>query len=223
MIDSIQLIEFQDVVECQSLLHQSKESFLPINYTFKKGNVYGLISDFGCGSWALSTCLGGRCSSEYSGKVLLNNNVIHASQLSKYAGFISEKTFQIMNSSRNPLTPKECIEKALKQSGQPYSVEEIKKTFCLSGGRFERSINNLSGEIWLVSMAVNFAFGKEIFCYPWLNMLDIERFKIAYDCKIIEFLKKSGKIIIVPSSQKRILLKYCDHTVSFHKGKVICR
>lgn len=223
MINSIQLINFQDLVECRDLLHQSKESFLQISYEFKKGNVYGLISDFGCGSWGLSTCLGGRCSTNYSGTVLLNNNVIPANQLLNYSCFIAEKIFQNINSTKNLLTPKECIEKALAISGQSYSIEQIKKTFCLSDGRFERSIDGISGEIWLVSMAVNFALGKEIFCYPWLNLIDIERFKTAYKHNIIDFLKETGKIIVVPSSQKKILRKYCDHTMLFQKEKVVCR
>lgn len=62
-------------------------------------------------------------------------------------------------------------------------------------------------------MAVNFALGRDIFCYPWLNLNDIERFKTACEHKVIDFLKRTGKIIIVPSSQKnlaQILRSYID-------------
>lgn len=220
MIKSIKLIDFQDIVECQDSLHKSKESFLPINYEFTKGNVYGLISDFGCGSWGVSTCLGGRCTPNYYGKVLLNNNEIKASHLAKYSCFVSEINFQEISSSNSVLTPKTCIENALVLSGQTFSVNEIKDIFCLSNGRFERTLTELSGEKWLVSLAVNFALGKDIFCYPWLNQLDVERFKIAYEHNIIRFLKKENKIIIVPSSQKKILRKHCDHIMIFDKEKI---
>jgi len=223
MIKTIKLINFQDMVECNDSLHQSKESFLAVNYEFKKGNVYGLISDFGCGSWGLSNCVGGRGTSEHTGKILLNNDEISVNKLSEYSCFITEKIFQDVNSESNLMTPKECIAKALSISKQPYTIEQIKKWFCLSDGRFERPIEYIGTEIWTISIAVNFALGKEIYCYPWLNMIDISRFMIAYEEKIIDLLKSKGKIVIVPSSQKRVLRKYCDHTIFFEKGKMIYR
>lgn len=61
-------------------------------------------------------------------------------------------------------------------------------------------------------MAVNFALGRDIFCYPWLNLNDIERFKTACEHKVIDFLKRTGKIIIVPSSQK----KSCTNIAIIH-------
>ncbi len=223
MIDSIELVNFQDLVECQSLAYQSKESFLQITYTFKKGNVYGLISDFGCGSWGLSTCLGGRCSPYYTGKILLNRVEVSAAKLLEHSCFITDRIFPGINTAKDFLTPKECIEIALSLSSQPYSVQQIKELFCLSDERFERSMDSVSGEIWLISMAVNFALGKEIFCYPWLNMIDINRFETANELGIIDLLKSTGKIVLVPSSQKKILRKHSEHTILFEKEKIISR
>lgn len=220
MIETIELINFQHLIECKGWLYQSRESFLPINYEFKKGNVYGFVSDFGCGSWGLSTCLGGWCSNDYSGKILLNNNLIFANQLTPYSCFVTEKIIPNINSSNLLLTPQECIAKALKISKQDFQIEEIRDIFCLSKNRFERSLDFSSGEIWHISMAINFALGKDIFCYPWLNLIDIGRFKIAVELNIIDFLKQTGKIIFVPSSQEKILKKYCDHTITFGKDKI---
>lgn len=223
MIESLKFIGFQDMVECRSLTFQSRESFLPINYEFKPGNVYGLISDFGCGSWGLTTCVGGRSSTHYIGKILLNETEIAAEELKKYSCFIAENVYVNLNTEQKLLTPKECIERALSASLQPYSVEQIKSMFCLSEGRFERSLACVSGEIWLISMAINFALGKQIFCYPWLNAIDISRFEIASQHGIIKLLKDLGKIVLVPSSQKRILRKQCDHIILFDKQKMIYR
>lgn len=223
MINSLKLIGFQDLVDCRSLTFQSRESFLPIDYEFKAGNVYGLVSDFGCGSWGLATCLGGRASKQYSGKILLNRTEIAASELEKYACFVSENVYTNLNWEQDLLTPKTCIERALSISSQPYTVDQIKSLFCLSDARFERPLAYVSGEIWFVSMAVNFALGKQIFCYPWLNALDIAWFEIACRQGIIKLLKDTGKIIIVPSSQKKILNKLCDHTLLFSKQKMVYR
>lgn len=221
MINSIKFIGFQDLVECQSLTFQSRESFLPITYEFKPRNVYGLISDFGCGSWGLTTSVGGRSSKQYSGKVLLNETEIAAEELENYACFVSENIYTDINFQQELLTPRECIARALSISSQQYSVDQIKSLFCLSDDRFERPLEYVSGEIWLISMAINFALGKQIFCYPWLNAMDIARFEIAYRNGIIQLMKDAGKIVIVPSSQKRVLRKYCDHTILFHKQKIV--
>lgn len=225
MISSLKFIVFQnrDSVECHSFIFQSRESFLPITYEFKPRNVYGLISDFGCGSWGLTTCVGGRFSKQYSGKVLLNETEIAADELEKYACFVSENIFTDLNLEQESLTARACIERALSISLQPYSVNQIKSLFCLSDNRFERPLAYVSGEIWLISMAINFALGKQIFCYPWLNERDIFRFEIAYEHGIIKLLKDTGKIVLVPSSQKKVLRKYCDHTILFAKGKMVYR
>ena len=200
MINSLKFIEFQDLVECHSLTFQSRESFLPITYEFKPRNVYGLISDFGCGSWGMATCVGGRSSKQYSGRILLNEMEIAADELTKYSCFVSENIYTDLNLAQERSTPKACIERALAISLQPYSVDQIKALFCLSDERFERPLAYASGEIWFISIAINFALGKQIFCYPWLNARDIARFEIAYRHGIIKLIKDAGKIVLVPSS-----------------------
>ena len=157
MINILSLIDFQDLVECQSYAFQSKESFLPITYDLKPKNTYGIISDFGCGSWGLATCLGGRSSKQYSGKMYINKKEILPSDLSKYACFISENTPSDFDLKNDTLTPKKQIEHALSISTLPYSTNDIKTLFCLSDERFERPLATASGEIWLISIAVNFA------------------------------------------------------------------
>lgn len=223
MINSLKFIDFQDLVECHSITFQSRETFLPITYEFKPENVYGIISDFGCGSWGLTTCVGGRCSKEYNGKVFLNDIEIPADTLAKYSCFISENIYTDLNIEPKLMTAKECIAQALSISSLPYSVNQIKSMFYLSDGRFERPLAYVSGEIWLISMAINFALGKQIFCYPWLNEHDIARFEIAYRHGIIELIKNAGKIVLIPSSQKKFLRKYCDHTILFEERKIVYR
>ena len=211
---SLQLNNFQDGANCKSILFTSKESFVRVTHRFLGGNAYGFISDFGCGSWGLVTCLGGRCENP-DGEVLLNAQPIACSELLKYSCFISENVFNGINTSDNLLSAKECIEKALQISKISYSVQEIKIMFGLSDERFERNLNYVSGEIWRISMAVGFAYGKDIFCFPWLNERDVDR---LYQ-PLINILKKNGKIILIPSSQKKPLKKICDETLLMGIGK----
>lgn len=223
MINSVRLERFQDTVLCRSSLMYSKESFLPVDYTFTRGNVYGLISDFGCGSWGVATAICGRFSSQYTGTLWIDDSLASADDLASHACVIAEQPFPSGGTEQSLGTPRSCIEQALAQSNVCYSAKDIKQIFCLSDDRYDRDMMLLSGEIWTVSMAINFAAGKDIFCYPWLNMIDIARFEMASSKKIISFLKDEGKIIIVPSSQKKVLNKSCDYSIDFTKRGIFYR
>jgi len=198
-----------------------------ISHEFTGGNAYGLVSDFGCGSWGLVTCLGGRCRNPV-GEVFLNDQRIDCKELAKYSCFISERVINGVNKSYRLLTARKCIEKALQISKLPYSVQDIKTMFDLSGdgincpvnnGRFNRNLNYVSGEIWSISTAIGFALGKEIFCFPWLNEKEIFR---AYEPHL-KILKEAGKIVLIPSSQQEALEKLCDEVLIFNKEKIITK
>ena len=217
----IYLKEFQDSVNCTSLLFTSKESFVRVSHEFASGNVYGFASDFGCGGWGLVTCIGGRCV-QPCGNVFLNGQIVACDTLAKHSLFISENLYNGLNSMEDYLTPKKCIERALQISQLPYTSDEIRNIFYLSGSeeRFERDLQYVGIEIWRISMAIGFAYGKEIFCFPWLNERDLNYFEVMYKQNIIHFLKEQGKIVLVPSSQKKFLLKSCDEVLVFDKDKI---
>ena len=217
MINSIQCVDFQDGVSCVSSLFQSKEGFLKLNYSFLSGNVYGIVSDFGCGSWGLVTCLGGRVSEYYIGQMLINGTAAPPGDLLLYAAFIGENVYEGINSKRDILSPRKCIERALSISGQNYTVDEIKRMFLLSDERFERDLNYVSGEIDRISIAVNFALGKDIYCFPWLNEHDI----CNVSKEILRILKEHEKIVLIPTSQKRQVKRLSDHLIIFSRGKII--
>jgi ABC-type dipeptide/oligopeptide/nickel transport system ATPase subunit len=209
---------------CQSQLYSSKESFLPITYTFTGGSTYGLISEFGCGGWALATCLGGRCDELLEGEIYLNDEQINCVDLQRYSCFVGENSFYDATSVVETLTVRECIDNAIKISGIPYSSQEIKDMFSLSDERFERDLNHVSGEIRRISVAIGFALNREIFCYPWLNSREISSY---VDIKLVNTLKKHNKIIVIPTGRASIrtpLRKVFDSIIDFHDftGKYFC-
>ena len=220
MIDTIELDRYQNVANCKTDQLSSRESFLPISYRFRKGNVYGLVSDFGCGSWGLTTCLGGRGDRNDSGKVLLNGQMVKSQQLSQYAAFVAERVIPEVCSADASRSARECIGDALRLSGQAFTPEEIKSAFQLSDERFDRPLAQTSGEIWPISIAIQFALGKDIFCFPWMNMHDISRFRGMWDMGIIQYLRESQKIVLVPTSQKKAVKKMCDHLIVFEKENI---
>lgn len=211
----VKLDDFTCKAECFSQIYSSKESFSPITYQFFSSHIYGLISDFGRGSWALATCLGGR-GEAVNGNIYLNNEKINCSELQRYSCFVGENIFDGVNSKDNLLSAKICIEKALNISKLPYSVQEIKNLFRLSDERFERDLHYVSGEIWRISIAVGFALNREIFCYPWLNTHDVAAY---LDFEDIEMLKKHNKIILIPTCRaalKTSLKKLFTDIINFH-------
>ena len=67
MIHTIRAEQYQDSADCRALTYQGKEGFLSCSFRLEAGHLYGVASDFGCGSWGLVTCLGGRGEPEYRG------------------------------------------------------------------------------------------------------------------------------------------------------------
>ena len=58
-------------------------------------------------------------------------------------------------------TVRGCIEKALRKSSLPYSSDEIRDMFEMTKERFDRNYENVSGEIWTISMGMGFAANKD--------------------------------------------------------------
>ena len=206
---------------CQSNVYSSKESFLPISYTFSGGNIYGLISDFGRGSWALATCLGGK-GEWIEGDVLLNNTKIIGQELLQLSCFVGEKILCDTRSDNSCLSAKMCIDRALKISGLNYTTLEIKNLFSLSDERFERDMNCVGKEIWRISTAIGFALNKEIFCYPWLNTHDVVE---CIDESMICILKRFHKIVIIPLCRAALntsIKKSFDNIINFHDYQQSC-
>ena len=214
---NIQLKNFQDGPDCRSILHSSKEGFFDISFDFCGGNIYGLISDYGCGSWGLVTCLGGRCF-DPRGTIHINNKKIDCKELLDLSCFISENRIRGVNDDDPSLSVRECINKALAISKLSYTCLEIKDLFHLSNGRFDRNIEQVSGEIWAISTAIGFAANREIFCFPWLNERELFRANVMFELGILKLLKREGKIVLIPTSHENEIKKYCDVEIFFDRS-----
>lgn len=207
MIETLKLINYRNSAQCETIGMSCIDSFPATTYTFQSGKVYRLTSDFGCGSWGMVTCIGGRGDVEYSGKIMLDDAEADARILKKHSGFIAESYFPDINTSDELCTTHECIYRALNISGLNYSTNEIKSIFHLTDNRFDRPLNQISGEIWLASAAIWFSLDKDIFCFPWLNMRNYFRFETMKEFGIIDFLKKRKKLVLVPTSRKTFFEK----------------
>lgn len=213
MINLIELRNYRDWTICESIDKRCKEGFPIISYKFAHGCSYGLISDFGCGSWALSSCIGGRGQYNDVGSIIIDHTNVNADFLRAHSAFIAEQDFPELELHSNINTPRDYISSAIDLGGFNYTLDDIKMTFHLTDNRFDRPLNEASGEIWNISVAIHYALEKDIFCFPWLNALDFSRYQAMVELGIIDFLKRKDKIILIPTSQKRLAKKYCDSII----------
>ena len=212
---SIKLINFMGKAICRSEIYSSKESFIPITYDLSGGNIYGLISDFGRGSWALATCVGGMGDC-VDGEIYLDDKKIEHKELANYSCYMGQTTFSEISLGNGVLSAKTCIERALSISKLPNTLHDIKNSFCLSDERFERDLKYVSGEIWRISAAIGFALDKKIFCYPWLNTHDA---MVSLDYNILDLLRRSKKIVLIPACRGFVKTPYknvLNHIIDFH-------
>lgn len=215
----VEINDFMGSAYCHSQSYSSREGFLPITYQFLSGNVYGLISDFGRGSWGLTTCLGGKCETVIKGTVAVDRQTVNCNELRRYTCFVGERMINDIDPEQIGLSASKCIKRALEISKLPFTVDQIKEMFELSDERFDRDLNMVSGEIYRISIAIGFAFNKDIFCYPWMNTHDLSRY---VDKKCIEVLRKYKKIVLIPACRAVLNSPYktmFDSIINFHSYK----
>ncbi len=194
---------------CQAVL----DAFPPVSCRIESGKVYGLISDFGCGSWALANCLGGRGETNRGGQAYRNGEPVNLHALAADSAFLPEPVIAGVNTPDRLGTARSCIETALACSGMPYTAEQLRQIFSLSTARFDRPLQETSGEIWLISLAIQFALGKDLFCLPWLSARTIFRAKVMAELGILDTLRKAGKIVLLPTNQKATARRICDRLI----------
>ena len=178
------------------------------NYKFKSG-IYVIEGECTTGGWALSTILTGR-EKLMNGQILIDNEIVSYKELQKCSCYVGEdsglkKWFGIM-----PMSVAEQIEYGIKKGFISDSVEEIKNKFKLSDGRFDRQMKYFSGERWRASMAIGYALGKRIYCFPWISGKFIMKLENCFKT-CFQPLLESGATIIIPTTNHYVLKNIVDN------------
>lgn len=177
------------------------------SYIFKSG-IYVIEGECTIGGWALSTLLSGR-EKLTSGQILIDNEIVSCKELQKYSCYVGEdsglkKWFGIMHMSVS-----EQIKYGIKKGLTNDSVDEIKNKFKLSDGRFDRRMKYFSGERWRASMAIGYALGKRIYCFPWISGKFIMKFENCFQT-CFQPLLESESTIIIPTTNHHALENIVD-------------
>jgi ABC-type oligopeptide transport system ATPase subunit len=181
-----------------------QECLRPSDFEFYAGNLYGIIAEFGSGGAALSCCLTGNAKF-YEGKIYIDDREETISSIVKNSWYVGYDLY----GSRTPFrrkTIKEQIKAGIQATHCKLNADTIQNMFCVSNERVGRSIKKVSGERWKASIAIGYAYGKKIYCYPWMNSRDVEHLKEQMK-KNIEVLTNNKCIVILPTTSEENIKK----------------
>ncbi|MDF2524167.1 MAG: hypothetical protein K0R31_1808 [Clostridiales bacterium] len=199
--------------------------------SFEQGTINGIIGELGYGGWLLSSLLGGKIQDEcISRSISLNHVPASLEKLQKISCYVgegvAEAPFRRLKSYPRKIkrkllgiqTVKEHIQNGLVGSNSKETLSEIAEMFDLTGiynntesnGRINRPLEFQSGEVWRASMAIGMAYGKELFCFPWLEPQFINYVLSKENRKYIELIKRRGGTVIIPVSNEKHLQGVAD-------------
>lgn len=193
------------------------------SFSLYEGKLYGILCNHRECGWGISYLLSGKekISEEY---IVIGGKDYVKGQNVKEGWYVGEG---IKIALFHEKTLKKQIAFALKKSGVQMGVDDIIKKFDLSLDKINHKFSHLGWESWRASVAIGYAYGKKIFCFPWL---DTSYFKeIIYNTgffSYIDILKKEGKTIVIPTTDKFILENISDKIIRlcdprFHEYKYI--
>lgn len=182
------------------------------NLEFSQGNLYGFIGEFGNGGAALSCGITGN-TNFYEGQIYIDNKEVSIEYLTNNSWYVGRDLYTSTSKklfSRKPRimknTIEEQIEYGIRKVNQDLDLYSVQRMFNLSSERLKRNIEYVGGERWKSSVAIGFANGRRIFCYPWFNSRDIEQLGEQL-ARTITTLLDFGCIVIMPTTQKENIRK----------------
>lgn len=217
-VERLMTVKFRDFMKSLDLLYDE-------DFSFRQNKVYGILCNHGEGGWGLSYLLAGKMPIEDE-NVKVDYHIYCKNDYVEEGWYVGEGLNKRGFFSRE-MTVKNQISKALKCSNINLGTKDIISKFDLRQDRVGYKLNNLSWESWRASIAIGYAYGKKIFCFPWLDTaylkdLILNTGFIFY----INILKENGAVIIIPSSDELLLKYISDEMVilnnpRFHNYKVV--
>ena len=188
-------------LNCKSCFYTSHDTLQEQDvFRFTIG-INQLIGDIDSGIWGISYLLS-MYNIDICKKMLFNPPIamvngeeIFLESLTNSCCYLDHTAYPLFSSKRK--TVRQLIKKGIKKSGSKLNVEEIIDMFSLDSSRVDRPINCVGNERFRAMAAIGYAYGKQIFCFPWLSkkMFDYYTNNILY---LLDVLEKCGMIVILP-------------------------
>lgn len=199
-----------------------KECIQDKSFEIYAGMLNGFVGEFGNGGAAISCSLTGNVSF-YGGRIYVDDKEEMINYIIKNSWYIGYDIY----GSHNPLfrrhtkgeplyyeydilcrrkTIKEQIEAGVRANDSELSADTVQNMFELLEPRLGRSIRYVSGARWKFSIAIGYAYGKKIFCYPWMNSKDIGMMEEQMR-KHIEILTDNNCFVVFPTTKEENIKK----------------
>ncbi|MEL6526094.1 MAG: hypothetical protein AAFQ07_10340 [Chloroflexota bacterium] len=171
-------------------------------YTFEYGKSYMLFGLPQNASWTIAWIIGGLLDAD-SGMISKDGKPFIIEQRRKESWFVIEdeiKQFGFLQKS-----VRWQVRQGINSTSEVVLDDLlIRQHFMLTPERYNRPLRQMSSEKWRASMAIGFAHGKQIFCFPHLKLVDekydlLEEYGDLWLHRTIKFLCNKGAIILIPS------------------------
>jgi len=192
-------------------------------YEFNFGKSYLLDGELWDGGWSLTWIIAGLLKPDTIivkseiGRILLDGIEYPPEMRKKDVWVVPRTQIKRFGLFQN-MSVQEQIQYGLQNTDSPYldSETEIIERFYLTPERYKRLFRQLSHERWRASCAVGLANGKKIFCFPYINYVRpgfIEEYYELWFKEIVDLLRDSGALILIPARAEGIAKRLCDEIV----------
>ena len=202
-MQEIKITNMSAGIWCKSEFYQSYNS-INIDTLVLKNGMNTLTGEIDSGGWGVSYLLSMAdrdkkaallCCLYDEMMIFIDGEQVTPSEVCKNACYM-DRCYPLFSGKR---TVRSIVKNALKKSGMPYTVEEIRQMFNISDFRFERPLRGVGNEKFRCMAAIGTAAGKEIFCFPWMSA-----FRLGYYQRQlldpIDVLVKIGKTVVLPGT-----------------------
>lgn len=197
-IEKINVIN-EGYVHCNSCFYSSQDSLSSeIKYCFSTG-INRLYGEIDSGVWAISYLLS---MYEYrpndfvlfrQPEAVVDDTVLSLNDLSQYSCYL-DKLYPLFSTEDSV---RDLLLKGLRESGSEHTADDIKELFYIDEKRFERPIKECGNEMFRAMAAIGYAYGKQVFCFPWLSQKRLNGYH-ANITGLLDILESLKKIIILP-------------------------
>ena len=199
----LQIINTEGFAKCQSVFG-SYYSVLD-NYSWQFNSGITVISgDIDSGGWTLCYLLS-MCGREKNiiidpaSKLVYNNVEYSFVQFAKKVGYIDKRLG--LSYFENYCTVEKLLRKKLMSSKSSLLYENVISLFQLDKQRLHRPLIQCGNEYIRARAAIEFASGKDVFCFPWLSDKQFNYYK-EHICFVCSVLSENSKIVIIPTANQ---------------------
>lgn len=208
---SVTNLSYSGIVNPKALepLYERIDNF-SCSFSYRK--IVLLEGNLGDGGWALSWILGGVLR-PIMGNFQKDGKECSWQDLQKETWCVPKgKTHRFTLLKR---TVKSEIRHGLSRRNNLYfqSEEELVESFLLTPERYNRSLSQLSEEVWRASCAIGMANNRRIFCFPHLSLDELVDPHRSWFISMLIKLRDFGCLVLLPSDVRSVTLGFWDDVI----------